>query len=234
MRILAAALCALFVVYLPAHSQSFLPIYPKAELVTEVVLSDEDILNFVRQFMSQFGSSSAGATGEIGQYVRALDLETLAKAIQPVREIRSSQFHLPSEYEPRQILSFYSSEFTNGWSRKLWDVSQPRQGYSIFATQNMAETVLIAVMPGAVKLSVTSESKEAKTEAATQDIGGTLVVTHIIGTLDAQYFGQWMGNLVKKISEIDAKKKAAEIKPAAKPIVKPVVKPAAKPVKKAK
>jgi len=217
-----------------ATPQPEIPVFNEAELVTEVNISDKDVLDYLRLGALAFGASAKGAKGEIGEFVQAVDLESLAAAISDLKYVRMLQFRLAQPEEPRRILDFYTSAAGAGWNRILWDISTPGRGVMMLAKPGLGEVMAVAVMPEKPakpefeEEGVTGKDQEEESEPSSQ----RLVVGRTVGMVNLQKLGAWAGKVLVKFSEWDARRKAPAKAPAKPAVKKAPVKPAAKPVKK--
>jgi len=191
-----------------------IPSYPNAELVTEVNISDQDLLSYLQMGMLAFGSSAKGAVGEIGGIVKALDLETLANAISGLKYVRMLQFKPAELVKPADVLSFYAENIGQGWNRILWDISQPGRAFMVLAQPGMNEVLGVAVM---AEKAAKPEGKESGEAAEVPKLDQRIVVARTLGMFDIQKLASWAGKAIVKFSEIDKQQKeAAAKKPAAK------------------
>lgn len=103
---------------------------PGATLVTEINISDQDVLGMIKQAIPAFAQASAGAKGSWGDTLKNIDLNTLAEAIEDVRGVRATQFKLGAGAAPDKILTFYQGQLdpADGWSRILYDTSMVKNG----------------------------------------------------------------------------------------------------------
>lgn len=180
---------------------------PGATLVTEVNLSDADVLGMIKQALPAFSQAAAGTPGEIGDTLRQLDLNSLTDAIAGIKQVRAMQFKLAAGYKPDMILSFYQDMFVpaQGWSRILFDTSMGSKGAIAVYSRGGQEFVGIGV-----------DSTKQRAFAV-----------RTVGFVDVPKLAAWAGKTMKYVSAMQAKAKAAR---AAKP--KPTVKPIAKPKRK--
>jgi hypothetical protein len=160
---------------------------PGGALITEVNLSDNDVLGMLKQAIDAFAQSSKGAKGEIGQGLKAVDLSTLAEAIQGVSAIRAMQFKLTPGTSAGAVLNFYQTQLptTQGWSRILFDTSMAPKGAMAVYTRGGQEYFSIGIDP-------------SKNRA---------YVARTIGSVDVPKFASWLGGVAKFASTMEAKYK---------------------------
>lgn len=177
---------------LPATTPE-IAIPPGGTLVTEINLSENDLLGVIKQAIPAFTQSAAGATGEIGQLIKNIDLNTFVEAIQGVRHIRAMQFKLSSGAAPSTILRFYenrlAAEENSAWTRTLFDASSPEKGQ-----------VMVLTKGGQEYFGVATDTKESR-----------VFVIRTVGSVDMVKLAAWAGQTAKLISEMKSKKEAQPV-----------------------
>jgi len=176
---------------------------PGGTLVTEINLSDSDVLGMLKQAIQGFAQSAAGSPGELGMALKSMDLNTLAEAIQGVKSLRVMQFKLGAGSEPGKILDFYQgqlmpAEGTSGWSRILYDTSM--------------------VPKGAV--AIYSRAGQDFFGVGADGAGKRAFVFRTSGFVDVPKFATWLGGAAKFAAQMEAKK---PVQPT--PVVKKPTKP---------
>lgn len=191
----------------PAPSEIATP--PGTTLITEISLSDSDILGMIKQAIPAFAQSAAGAKGEMGVFLQNIDLNTLSEAIQGLKFIRFTQFEMTPQTTAPEVLAFFeehaSEQSDPGWSRILFDSSMAQKGTVEVFTRGGQDFYGFAVNPA---------QKRA-------------FAFRTVGFVDIPKFASWVGKAAKFASISEMKKPTAP-KPAAKPTPKPAPKPAVK------
>lgn len=185
-----------------------IPVYGNAELITEVNISEQDILGYLQIGLAAFGGTAKGAVGELGEVVKAADLETLASALSGLKQVRILQFQLGQVETSARVLDFYMNSIGPGWRRILWDVSKPYSGFMLITDSGMNNTLLVAVEPPKPPA-----SEKGEKPAVVAPVPQRLVVIRAVGMIDIQKLGTWMGNAVTRFSQIherERKEKAAK------------------------
>jgi hypothetical protein len=178
-----------------------IPKYGAAQVVTEVNISEQDILGFLQMAMLAFGTSARGAEGEVGRFVQAIDLETLANALSDLKYVRILQFHLAQPAAPADVLAFYAENIGPGWHRIVWDVSQPGRGSMVLVQPGLTELMVVGVMP-------TKQAKHDEDEVAQPEPAGqTIAIIRTIGMVNLEKFAAWAGNAVAQFSRIEEDKR---------------------------
>ena len=197
-----------------------IPVYGQAELVTEVNISDQAILGYMRMGMQAFGASSKTAEGEIGSFVKAIDLETLASAISGLKYIRLLQFKIAQPDDPLKILDFYTQNVGQNWQRVLWDISQPGRAFMVMMRPGGSEVIAVAVMN---EKPIMQEKVEGAEATQPEPLGQRLVVSRTVGMVDVEKLGSWSGKLIVKISQMQEqqRKKLLEAEAVKKVVPKP-------------
>ena len=169
---------------------------PGATLLTEVNLSENDILGMIKQAIPAFAQSAAGAPGEVGAFLKNVDLNAFADAIAGVKFIRVMQFQLAPGTSPTAVPAFYEGQFTpeQGWSRVLYDTSMAPKGVVAIYSRSGQDFFGVAVDP---------KSRRA-------------FAIRTIGFVDVPKLAAWAGRTVRFVAEMEQKQKAA-----AKKTVKP-------------
>jgi hypothetical protein len=204
----------------PTMAPPDVPTFGSAELVTEINVSDQDLLQYLQLGMMAFGSTAKSAQGEMGEIVQAIDLETLASAISDLKYVRVLQFKMAKPDGAKKILDFYSSGVGEGWNRIMWDVSQPGQGYAILAKPGMSEALAVAVMPEGARKLIPANAETTKPAAQQAQL---IIVGRTVGMVDVQKLGAWAGTAMVKFSQMRERKAGAQA------VKKPeLAKPAAK------
>lgn len=199
------AICAVVVVACGPAAVSAappeIPQYQSAQIVTEVNISEQDILGFLQMAMLAFGTSAKGAEGQIGQFVQAIDLETLANALSEVKYVRILQFHLAQPAAPADILAFYAENIGPDWHRIVWDISQPGRGSMVLVQPGLTELMIVGVMPP--KPQKKDEDEASQPEPSVQKIA----VVRTVGMVNLEKFAAWAGNAVAQFSRIEETKR---------------------------
>jgi len=211
MRALVVSVLAVVLLAAAVAAQEATPVAPPeiatppgGTLVTEVNLSENDILGMIKQAIPAFAQSAAGAPGDLGKFLKNVDLNAFADAISGVKFIRVMQFKLDPKTAPAAVATSYEKEFTQaeGWSRVLYDTS-------------MAPNSVVAVYTRGGEdffgVGIDTKAKRA-------------VAFRTIGFVDIPKLAAWMGRTARFVTEQEAKQKPAP-KPAATTPKKPTKKP---------
>jgi hypothetical protein len=180
------------------------PTAPGTMLITEVNLTDNDILGMIKQAIPAFVRSAEGSKGEFGDFLKNADLTTFIDAFQDVHTVRAMQFRLNASTTPASVMSFYQGKFgaEGGWSRVLYDASTLKKGTVAVYARDSEDFLLVG----------TDSAKKVAYAVRT------------VGFVDVPKLASWAGNAMKYFSAMEAKKAPAPKKPV------PAKKPAAKPV----
>ena len=221
MKKIFSAILAIMLLAGAAYSQQPLEIPPPPELetppgttlVTELNLTDSDILGMIKQAIPAFVQSSQGAKGEMGDFLKNVDLNALVLAIEDVKVVRAMQFRMGPATTPTGVLGFYQSKFsaTDGWTRVLYDTSMVKKGAVAVYSRGNQEFVAVGTDP----------------------VKKTVFAVRTVGFVNVPVLAAWAGKSMKYFSEMEAKEKAKFA--AAKKPVKPAAKakkPAAKKTKR--
>ena len=182
-----------------------IPMPQDTALLTEINLSENDLLGMAKEALAAFAASSKGAKGEVGQMIAAADLDTLLAAIKDLKAVRAVQFQLPENYTADDLLGFYQSELTTeqGWSRIIYDKSMMPKGAAAVYTRSGEEYFTVGIEP-------TKQRAYA---------------IHAVGSVDIVKMGSWLGGVMKKFSELKttpgAKPAAGTAKPTSTTTKKP-------------
>jgi len=199
----------------PATMQAELPVYEGAQLITEVNLTEEDVLGQLRAAIQSFGATASGAKGDIGAAIQAFDPKGLADAMAGLKSVSVRRYALTEPADVRGILSFYTSAAGSGWRRMLWDVSMPGQGFMALVRPGMKEILGVGIV-------AEPRPKPAEGEAPpTEPPARTLSVARVEGMVDMSKLGAWAGNLVKYFGASGQKLPIPLPKAPAKPAPKP-------------
>ncbi|MBI2842071.1 MAG: hypothetical protein HYX78_01580 [Armatimonadetes bacterium] len=160
---------------------------PGGTLITELNLSEADILGMIKQALPAFSQAVANASGEFGTMLQKLDLNTLAEAIAGIRQIHAMQFKLDPNVKPDVIMSFYQDQFSpeQGWNRVLYDASKGPKGAAAVYARSGQEFFGIGV-------------DSAKQRA---------FAVRTVGFVDVPKLAAWSGQAIKVFSEMKPKPK---------------------------
>lgn len=209
MRLTAVVLavpCLLAVCAAPCLSGPLpdLPSYEGARLVTEVNLTDQDLLGFIKNALSaaSSGMMAGGKQAPASPWGRILDLKNMAAIIAGVKAVQMRQFHLDAKPEPPRVLEFYGRSAGGDWNKMLYDVSQPGTGFLLLSKPGMSQTIFVAVMPGRLTPQKLAKEVGAETTAPPPEAetGASLVTVQVDGMLDAQKLGSWLGSVVSAMT----------------------------------
>jgi hypothetical protein len=206
--VLFALAIALFCVgaYAQTTATPDVPAMPGCTLVTDVNLSENDILGMVKQAIQGFAEASAGATGDVALVVKEADPVALSQIIEGVKALRFAQFTLPAGVGRDKVLAFYDRQFppADGWTRVLYDVTLiPKGGVEIY-TKAGQEFFGTGVDPKSNRV----------------------FAFRTVGTVDVAKLGSWLGGMAKLGASMKAENPAP--KTAAKKPVKSTKKVAKK------
>jgi hypothetical protein len=176
---------------------------PGAILLTEVNLSESDILGMIKESIPAFAQAAAGAPGELGLYLKNADLNTLSDAIRDIKQIIIVQFQVPPKTDIAKTLAFFESSLpsADGWSRMLYDTSTLQKGAIAVYTNSGQDFFAVAVDPAKNRV----------------------YAARTIGFVDVPKLAAWAAKVAKFNAEMEAKK-AAKPAPAKKPVKKAPVK----------
>ncbi len=182
-------------------AQPEIPVAPGTTLLTEINITDNDILGMIKQAVPAFVQTAQVSGGELGEFLKNADLNTLVDAFQDVEVVRAMQFRLAATTTPASVMSFYAGKLTaeDGWSRVLYDASVVGKGtVSVYARDSQDFFVV-----------------------GTDPVKKSVYAVRTVGFVNVPKLAAWAGNSMKYFTALEAKKK-----PVAKPVAK---KPAAKP-----
>ena len=180
-------------------------IFDDAKVVTEVNISQQDILGYLQMAVFAFGMSAKSAEGEVGQFIQAMDLEMLSDCLSDIKYLRLLQMVPGTKVQPVDVLSFYEQNLGAEWNRLIWDISTPSYGFSVLAKPGLSELMVVGVAPA--KREKSADKNVAKSEPTEQRIA----VLRTVGMANMEKFGTWFGNALAKFSQIaEAKKKEKE------------------------
>ena len=159
-----------------------IPLPQDAVLLTEINLSENDLLGMAKDALAAFAASSRGAKGEVGQIIAAADLDTLLSIIKDVKAVRAMQFQIPKNCTADDLLEFYQSALTTeqGWSRIIYDKSTMPKGAAAVYTRGGEEYFAVGIEP-------------AKQRA---------YAMRSVGAVDVVKMGGWLGGVMKRFSEL--------------------------------
>ena len=168
-----------------------IPTPPGAKLVTEINLSDNDILGMIKQAIPAFNQAACGSSGELGAFLSTLDLNSLSDAIRDVKQVRAMQFKLTQKCDAAGIVTFYEGKLTeaDGWTRALYDITAIPNGAIAVYSRGGQDFFAVAVDP----------AKSA------------VYAVRTVGFVDIPKLAAWTGKAMKAYSEIQPK-------PAKKPV----------------
>jgi hypothetical protein len=171
-----------------------IPTPPGTKLVTEINLSDNDVLGMIKQSIPAFNQAASGTSGELGGFLVTLDLNSLSDAIRDVKQVRAMQFKMVQKCDPAGIVSFFEDKLpaSEGWSRILYDTSAIPNGAAAVYSRVGQDFFVVGVDP-------------AKS---------MIYVVRTVGFVDVAKLAAWAGKAVKVYSEIQPKptKKVAPAK----------------------
>lgn len=164
-----------------------------ATLVTEINLSDSDILGMIKQAIPAFAQAAAGTPGEVGDLIKLLDIDSFSAAIEGVRQIRVLQFDVPKTSNTAKMLDFYQAKLPadDGWSRIIYDVSMAPTKAGAVYTRSGQDFIIVGM-----------DMKKSR-----------LVVARTVGFVDVPKLAAWFGNTIKFFSQMAEKKQTAPPKP---------------------
>ena len=174
-----------------------IPAYAKAHVVTEINLTDQQILAQVQGAVAAFSSAMQGAEGPLATQAQVFDLDSLAGAISGLKAVRLARFALDPRANPAQVLDFYAKGIAKGWTRVIWDISKPGQGYMIMMKPEGDQLLFAAVMPE-------KKAKQAEGEKAVPIPVG-LTVARTDGMVDLPKLASWFGNVLSRMSQVQQK-----------------------------
>jgi hypothetical protein len=195
MKKLTLIALALMLFSVAAYAQDLMeiPAPQGATMITEINMSETDVLGMIKAAIPAFAQSAAGAQGEIGDFIKQLDLGTFSAAIEGVQQVRVMQFAVPKTTSLTKTFDFYQEKLpsSDGWSRIAYDASM---------APSMAGAVY--VRDGKDFFSVGLDLKK-----------GRLIVARTAGFIDVPKMASWFGNAISVFSKMEAKKQAAQPKP---------------------
>ncbi|MEN6520955.1 MAG: hypothetical protein ABFD46_07380 [Armatimonadota bacterium] len=164
-----------------------------ATLVTEINLSDTDILGMIKQALPAFAQAAAGTPGEVGDLIKQLDIDSFSAAIEGVRQVRVLQFDIPKTANITKMLDFYQAKFTadDGWSRIIYDISMAPAKAGAVYTHGGQDFLAVGVD--------TNKSR--------------LYVARTVGFVDVPKLAAWFGNAIKVYSQIAETQQTVKPKP---------------------
>lgn len=150
-----------------------------AKVVTEINLSEADILGMVKRAIPAFAERAKASGGETAQFVSMLNLDELYDAIEGVKAVRVVQFTLDGRAEPAAVLAHFHAQVPEslGWTRIYYSTKVCPEG--LFAVYSMGGRGFLCVMVN------------PKT--------GTHTVASVEGALDLEKLAGWVGNVVGMI-----------------------------------
>lgn len=165
--------------------QPVIPAMQGTTLITEVNMSDRDILGMVKQGLTGFAQGAEGAKGDVGEALKAMDLNQFVEAIDGVKAVRVMQFKLVPGTKAAQVLGFYEQQFapTDGWTRILYDTSMVPKTVIAAYTRGGQEFMIIGVTP----------------------TKNRLYIARTVGTVDVPKLANWAGKVAKYGAEEEAK-----------------------------
>jgi len=184
--------------FMPAAwaQQPDIPAPPNSTLVTEINLSESDILGMIKAAIPAFAEAVTSTPGELSYLISQLNLNALVDSIRDVKQIRVVQYRLLPGIDSKGILDFYDQSLPDleGWSRLLYDISALPKGAAAIYTRSGQDFLIVGVDP----------SKNAVFAART------------VGFVDVPKLAEWVGKALSYFVFLDVQKKQeTESQPAA-------------------
>ncbi len=197
---------ALSVMAIHAEETPSIPMPPGTTLLTEINLSDSDILEAVKMMIPAFAQGIAGTEGEVGKALAQIDLTALSEAVRGVKQVRVIQMQLGAKPDTASIVSVFEKALPSedGWLRSIYDTTIVKNGAVAVYTRSGQEFFLFAVAP---------DKQRA-------------VAARIVGFIDIPKIAAWAGNIAKQFVEATAATPTKERQP--EPIKAEPTKPAEK------
>lgn len=184
--------------FMPAAwaQQPDIPAPPNSTLVTEINLSESDILGMIKAAIPAFAEAVTSTPGELSYLISQLNLNALVDSIRDVKQIRVVQYRLLPGIDSKGILDFYDQSLpdSEGWSRLLYDISALPKGAAAIYTRSGQDFLIVGIDP----------SKNAVFAART------------VGFVDVPKLAEWVGKALSYFVFLDVQKKQeTESQPAA-------------------
>ncbi|MEN6371036.1 MAG: hypothetical protein ABFD64_03400 [Armatimonadota bacterium] len=173
--------------------QPEIPAPAGATLITEINLSDSDILGMIKQALPAFAQAFTSTPGEVNNFVKQLDIDSFSAAIEGIHQVRILQFDIPKTANTAKMFDFYQEKFSadNGWSRIVYDISMAPAKAGAVYTHGGQEYLAVGV--------------DAK--------ANRLFVARTVGFVDVPKLAAWFGNAVKAYFQIADTQQTIKSKP---------------------
>jgi len=106
-----------------------IPIYPKGQVVTEINLSEQDLLPMLKEMLQSAPKLPIQAGG--GKTLE-VDFSELSLALQGLKRIRVLTCRIPGAPQPAHVARFYADSLrTQGWSQIAWVATKPEEVFAL-------------------------------------------------------------------------------------------------------
>lgn len=158
----------------PAADPAGAPLFElpqKARVITEVNLSESDVLGIIKRAVKAFSDRAMASGGQAGEFVAKLNLDELFVAIEGVKAVRMREFVFDQPAAPGSVIQYFSNEL-QGWTRLFYS-SQPSQPI----------TVAVYTLAAQQFACVTEDTKRARYS-----------ITTVTGFVDLEKLADWLGS----------------------------------------
>ena len=159
-----------------------------ATLISEINLSENDLLGMLKQAIPSFLSGVGDARGGIGQFLKSIDLSGVNSAVEAMTALRIVQYKLSGKVEPGEIIAHFESQLpsSEGWGRIFYSTAIVSNGIVAVYSANGKEYAGFLIDPKA----------------------GRNIIATTVGFIDVPKLTEWAGKIVGYMSGSQAREPA--------------------------